>query len=174
MNAWATWWAGTWLMGECEINDVVVDGGELGKDQGLLVKRCRFLEEAGCASVCVNSCKIPTQNFFLQDMGLPLTVSCTSRRCFGLFAYVMITTQRESTSQTYLIQCVQMEPNYETFECQFSFGKTPDDSTEMEAINTPCLARCPTAGALRQRHTESKECIVAATSTPSQCQFMED
>ena len=74
MNAWATWWAGTWLMGECEINDVVVDEGELGKDQGLLVKRCRFLQEAGCASVCVNSCKIPTQNFFLQDMGLPLTV----------------------------------------------------------------------------------------------------
>ena len=75
MNAWATWWAGTWLMGECEINDIVADDGRPGRDQGLLVKRCRFLEESGCASVCVNSCKIPTQNFFLQDMGLPLTVS---------------------------------------------------------------------------------------------------
>lgn len=75
MNAWATWVAGIWLMGDCDINNVEVDGGMIGKGQGLLVKRCRFLEESGCASVCVNSCKIPTQNFFLQDMGLPLTMT---------------------------------------------------------------------------------------------------
>ena len=105
-------------MGECEVNDVAVDGGEIGKSQGLLVKRCRFLEESGCASVCVNSCKIPTQNFFMQDMGLPLT----------------------------------MEPNYETFECQFSFGKTPTLETELEAKKTPCLMRCPTVGSLRKLH----------------------
>ena len=127
MNAWATWVAGQWLMGECEINDVEVDGGKEGKNQGLLVKRCRFLEEAGCASVCVNSCKIPTQNFFAQDMGLPLT----------------------------------MEPNYETFECQFSFGKTPTLETEMEAMNTPCLMRCPTAGALREWHSNGGDSSAA-------------
>ena len=109
---------GTWLMGECEINTVPVDGGQLGVDQGLLVKRCRFLEESGCASVCVNSCKIPTQNFFLHEMGLPLT----------------------------------MEPDYETYECQFSFGRTPDDTTESVAQATPCLQRCPTAGSLRKYH----------------------
>lgn len=70
MNAWATKVAGTWLMGECEINDTME-----GERQGLIVKRCRFLEESNCASVCVNCCKIPTQNFFLQDMGLPLTMT---------------------------------------------------------------------------------------------------
>jgi Beta-carotene isomerase D27-like, C-terminal len=128
MNAWATKLAGTWLMGECELNDVLVDGKKngseattmmaMGRKQGLLVKRCRFLEESGCASICVNSCKIPTQNFFLQDMGLPLT----------------------------------MEPNYETFECQFSFGRTPDAETELDAKNTPCLARCPAVGSLRKLH----------------------
>mmetsp|Transcript_29148 Transcript_29148/g.84735 ORF Transcript_29148/g.84735 Transcript_29148/m.84735 type:complete len:348 (+) Transcript_29148:56-1099(+) len=89
MNAWATWWAGTFLMGECEINDCEVDGGGIGRSQGLLVKRCRFLEEAGCASVCVNSCKVPTQNFFIEDMGLPLTMTpdYTTNECqfsFGL------------------------------------------------------------------------------------------
>jgi len=47
MNAWATMVAGTWLMGECEINDVEVDGGKIGEGQGLLVKRCRFLEDQG-------------------------------------------------------------------------------------------------------------------------------
>ena len=118
MNAWATYVAGTWLMGECEVNDVVLDDGEVLRNQGLLVKRCRFLEESQCASVCVNSCKIPTQNFFLQDMGLPLT----------------------------------MEPDYDTFECQFSFGKMPTQETERLAKSTPCLLRCPVQGALRQEH----------------------
>jgi hypothetical protein len=75
LNAWATMVGGTWLMGECEVNDVVSGDGTILKDQGLLVKRCRFLEESGCASICVNSCKIPTQNFFMEDMGLPLTMT---------------------------------------------------------------------------------------------------
>ena len=146
MNAWATKVGGTWLMGECEINTVPVDGGQLGVDQGLLVKRCRFLEESGCASVCVNSCKIPTQNFFMQDMGLPLT----------------------------------MEPNYETYECQFSFGRTPDATTESVAQSTPCLARCPTAGSLRKYHSSGGSGSTVATPTQegnsassTTCPFME-
>ena len=89
MNAIITGLTTYWLMGESEIIDVDVDGGSVGVGQGLLVKRCRYLEEAGCASICVNTCKIPTQNFFCQDMGLPLTMtpdyddfSCTF--AFGL------------------------------------------------------------------------------------------
>lgn len=105
-------------MGECEINDCEVDGGGVGKYQGLLVKRCRFLEESGCASVCVNSCKIPTQKFFAEDMGLPLT----------------------------------MTPDYETGECQFSFGLSPSAQEEFEAKNTPCLGRCPSIGSMRTWH----------------------
>ena len=27
----------------------------------MLVERCRYLEQSGCASVCLNSCKVPTQ-----------------------------------------------------------------------------------------------------------------
>ena len=33
------------------------------------MERCRVLEEGGCASVCLNVCKVPTQNFF-SDLGL--------------------------------------------------------------------------------------------------------
>lgn len=109
-------------MGEVTINSVESkDGTVVLKDQGVLVKRCRFLEESGCASVCVNSCKIPTQNFFLQDMGIPLT----------------------------------MTPDYDTFECQFSFGVSPDALGEDEVKNTPCLLRCPTAGAMRSWHNDN-------------------
>jgi len=75
INAWATWLTCQWLMGPCEVNDVEVDGGEMGIGQGVLVTRCRYLEETGCASVCINSCKLPTQEFFEKDMGLPLTMT---------------------------------------------------------------------------------------------------
>ena len=112
LNAAATWATCQWLMGECEINDVEIDGGgSIGVGHGVLVKRCRYLEDTGCASICINSCKVPTQEFFMQDMGLPLT----------------------------------MEPNYETFECQFSFGRTPAEEAVDEAFTTPCFVGCPTA-----------------------------
>jgi len=134
MNAWATWVFGTWLMGECEINDCEIDGGDIGHNQGLLVKRCRFLEESGCASVCVNSCKIPTQKFFNEDMKLPLT----------------------------------MTPDYETGECQFSFGLSPNEQEQLEAMTTPCLAKCPSVGGLRKWHSS------AGMNITSQCQEMVD
>jgi len=112
LNAFATWLTCQWLMGECEINEVEVDGGEVKSGYGVLVKRCRYLEESGCVGVCVNSCKVPTQEFFEKDMGLALT----------------------------------MEPNYETFECQFSFGKTPSRREEDEAFASPCFAQCGDEG----------------------------
>jgi hypothetical protein len=47
---------------------------EVGASQGVLVERCRVLEASGCASVCVNVCKAPTQDFFTNGVGLPLTM----------------------------------------------------------------------------------------------------
>ena len=130
-------------MGECEVNDVDLDGVVL-KNQGLLVKRCRFLEESGCASVCVNSCKIPTQNFFMEDMGLPLT----------------------------------MTPDYETYECQFSFGILPTAESELEAKSTPCLLRCPSSGGMRTWHdgiSSSQKPRGEGTTTPEgACQLMDE
>ena len=82
------------------------------------MKRCRFLEEAGCASLCVNSCQLPTQDFMRHNMGLPLT----------------------------------MTPDYATGECQLAYGKLPTEEEERRARETPCLARCPTAGSMRSWH----------------------
>mmetsp|Transcript_14108 Transcript_14108/g.20149 ORF Transcript_14108/g.20149 Transcript_14108/m.20149 type:complete len:146 (-) Transcript_14108:554-991(-) len=144
MNAWATLVGGTWLMGECQINDCEIDGNKIGVKQGLLVKRCRFLEESGCASICVNSCKIPTQNFFNQDMGLPLT----------------------------------MTPDYDTFECQFSFGLTPSAVSELDARQTPCLSRCPSSGSMRKWHDSTFNSDIDhktdndTKNSPPQCPLM--
>ena len=88
LNAWATAQMGQWLMGPCEVTNLDADvrtrstvGDGVG--QQVVVRRCRFLEEAACASICVNACKMPTQSFFNEDMGVPMrmvpdykTLSC--------------------------------------------------------------------------------------------------
>jgi hypothetical protein len=40
----------------------------------VLLRRCRYLEASGCKSECVNVCKVPTQAFFAQHIGIPLTM----------------------------------------------------------------------------------------------------
>lgn len=101
MNAYVTMLTCQWLMGVCTVNDVELPSGEVGhelseccssqlgrahpvlrcapplglqvkKSWGMKVERCRYLEAAGCASVCMNSCKVPTQ------VGLALVLSCCS------------------------------------------------------------------------------------------------
>jgi hypothetical protein len=37
--------------------------------QAIKAERCRFLEQSGCASVCVNSCKAPSQEWLGEDFG---------------------------------------------------------------------------------------------------------
>jgi len=94
MCAWATTVGGTWLMGECAVNDVPeMENG--GKNQGVLVERCRFLEESQCASICVNSCKIPTQNFFKNNMGLALTMTPDYETGECQFAFGKLPTEEE-------------------------------------------------------------------------------
>ena len=46
--------------------------GHLG---GLVVEKCKFLQESGCKGICLHDCKLPTQEFFQDELGLSLTVS---------------------------------------------------------------------------------------------------
>jgi len=46
--------------------------GQLG---GLVVEKCKFLQESGCKGICLHECKLPTQQFFQEELGLPLSVS---------------------------------------------------------------------------------------------------
>lgn len=116
LNAWVTWWAAQWLMGPCELQDLVTEEIDndfesmIGNGEGQLVKvkRCRYLEAGSCASLCVNSCKLPTQQFFNDDMGLPM----------------------------------RMIPDYSTFECRFEFGIAPTPEDEAEARNVSCFSQC--------------------------------
>ncbi|KAK4273292.1 hypothetical protein QN277_021721 [Acacia crassicarpa] len=60
-----------WLMGPCKVNSVDLDNGT-SCSSGVYVERCKYLEESKCASICINTCKFPTQTFFMDHMGVPL------------------------------------------------------------------------------------------------------
>ena len=45
--------------------------GQLG---GLVVEKCKFLQESGCKGLCLHQCKLPAQQFFDETLGLSLTV----------------------------------------------------------------------------------------------------
>jgi hypothetical protein len=46
-----------------------------GQRGGLVVEKCKFLQESGCKGLCLHQCKIPAQEFFKGELGLDLTVS---------------------------------------------------------------------------------------------------
>lgn len=76
-NAWITTLGFTWLVGPSEITEAEVEfeGRKEVWKSGVHIKKCRYLENSGCVGMCTNMCKIPTQNFFTDMFGLPLTMN---------------------------------------------------------------------------------------------------
>ncbi|KAK9824643.1 hypothetical protein WJX72_012018 [[Myrmecia] bisecta] len=66
----------SWLVGPMELKEVEIEykGQKETWKSGVLIKKCRYLEASGCVGMCTNMCKIPTQDFFTKDFGLPLTM----------------------------------------------------------------------------------------------------
>lgn len=98
------------LVGPARVN--LRSDGEFG---GLVVDKCKFLQESSCKGMCLHSCKLPAQDLF-NGLGLPLRVS----------------------------------PNFDSQECQWSFGEAApqveDDSTWPQG----CLNGCGTREAVAE------------------------
>lgn len=62
-----------WLVGPSEVVEVEVGG--VRQRSGVRIEKCRYLESSGCVGMCVNMCKVPTQDFFTNEFGLPLTMN---------------------------------------------------------------------------------------------------
>ena len=45
-----------------------------GERGGLVIEKCKFLQESGCKGLCLHQCKIPAQQFFKDELGLELSV----------------------------------------------------------------------------------------------------
>ena len=45
-----------------------------GNRGGLIVEKCKFLQESKCKGLCLHQCKLPAQEFFVETLGLELSV----------------------------------------------------------------------------------------------------
>ena len=86
--------------------------GEIG---GLVVEKCKFLQESNCKGMCLNSCKLPAQALF-GELGLPLRVS----------------------------------PNFETQECQWSFGEAAPPPADDPTWPKGCVQGCTSREAMKE------------------------
>ncbi|MCG9891546.1 MAG: DUF4033 domain-containing protein [Thermosynechococcaceae cyanobacterium MS004] len=78
LNAWFAGVLFEWLVGPCETVEVEVSdaaGNTTLQRSGVHIQKCRYLEQSGCVGMCINMCKLPTQDFFTQDFGIPLTMT---------------------------------------------------------------------------------------------------
>ncbi|WP_404784538.1 DUF4033 domain-containing protein [Altericista sp. CCNU0014] len=78
LNAWFATVLFEWLVGPCEVRAVDVtdeSGRPRSQRSGVHIKKCRYLEQSGCVGMCINMCKLPTQSFFTQEFGIPLTMT---------------------------------------------------------------------------------------------------
>ena len=78
LNAWFAAVLFEWLVGPCDVTTVDVkgeDGRLRSQKSGVHIQKCRYLENSRCVGMCVNMCKLPTQDFFTQKFGIPLTMT---------------------------------------------------------------------------------------------------
>ena len=76
-NAWFATVLFEWLVGKSEITTVEItdnDNQIRTQNSGVKIQKCRYLEESGCVGMCINMCKLPTQKFFTESFGIPLTM----------------------------------------------------------------------------------------------------
>jgi len=78
LNAWFATVLFEWLVGPCTVKSVEIamaDGQTRTQKSGVHIEKCRYLEESRCVGLCVNLCKMPTQRFFTEGFGIPLTMT---------------------------------------------------------------------------------------------------
>jgi Beta-carotene isomerase D27-like, C-terminal len=78
LNAWFATKMFVWLVGACEVKTTIVtdETGETREQASCVkIKKCRYLEASHCVGACVNICKVPTQEFFTQEFGIPVTMT---------------------------------------------------------------------------------------------------
>mmetsp|Transcript_9507 Transcript_9507/g.13282 ORF Transcript_9507/g.13282 Transcript_9507/m.13282 type:complete len:362 (+) Transcript_9507:95-1180(+) len=72
---------------------------EDNKPGGMLIEKCRWLEEANCKGMCVNQCKLPGQAYFYGELGLPFTMrpNFTSKACQWSFGIHPLPVEEDET-----------------------------------------------------------------------------
>ncbi|XP_042490148.1 beta-carotene isomerase D27, chloroplastic [Macadamia integrifolia] len=98
-----------WLMGNCKINTIDLPNGSSCRS-GVLVERCKYLEESKCVAICLNTCKLPTQTFFKDYMGVPLLMEPNFSDYSCQFQFGVLPPQH-AEDKTLKEPCLEMCPN---------------------------------------------------------------
>jgi hypothetical protein len=78
LNAWFATKLFQWLVGPCDLAETEIqlkDGTSRIQNSAVQIRKCRYLEETVCVGLCVNICKAPTQKFFTEKFGIPVTMT---------------------------------------------------------------------------------------------------
>ncbi|XP_048595673.1 beta-carotene isomerase D27, chloroplastic isoform X1 [Brassica napus] len=119
-----------WLVGPSQVIEVEVNG--VKQRSGVRIKKCRYLESSGCVGMCVNMCKIPTQDFFTNEFGLPLTMNPSKVISFSpsnlFFLYI-------------IAHCLHfLFVDFDDMSCEMIYGQVPPSFEDDPATKQPCLA----------------------------------
>lgn len=85
----------SWLIGDTERISVNIPKESMPElldndvtwQSGTKLTECRFLQESGCKSTCLHLCKMPTQAFFNEELGLPLRMTPNFDDCSCTFEF---------------------------------------------------------------------------------------
>ncbi|RDX68689.1 Beta-carotene isomerase D27, chloroplastic, partial [Mucuna pruriens] len=61
-----------WLVGPSEVRESEVEGRR--EKNVVHIKKCRFLEETNCVGMCINLCKLPSQSFIKDSLGMSVNM----------------------------------------------------------------------------------------------------
>ncbi|XP_010481514.1 PREDICTED: beta-carotene isomerase D27, chloroplastic-like [Camelina sativa] len=59
-----------WLVGPSEVRETEVNGRK--EKSVVFIEKCRFLEQSNCVGMCTHICKIPSQIFMKNSLGMPI------------------------------------------------------------------------------------------------------
>jgi hypothetical protein len=77
-NAWFATQLFEWLVGPTELRPAQIPqaaGPDRTYQSTVHIQKCRYLEQSQCVGMCINMCKLPTQKFFTEGFGIPLTMT---------------------------------------------------------------------------------------------------
>ncbi|GAB5029939.1 Hypothetical protein NocV09_00200730 [Nannochloropsis oceanica] len=69
-----SWLVGPAVVETSEMRNPKTDEVEVWANS-VKIQRCRYLESVQCKGACASICKLPTQAFFTEDLGMPVTMT---------------------------------------------------------------------------------------------------
>ncbi|KAI3449701.1 hypothetical protein Pfo_006366 [Paulownia fortunei] len=62
----------SWLVGPCQVRESEFEGRR--EKNVVHIPKCRFLEGTNCVGMCTNLCKMPSQAFIKESLGMPINM----------------------------------------------------------------------------------------------------